>query len=47
LLSNRSIKDSAKNGIKESDYKLRKIAEVGKEKGYDGIKYGSKYIQAL
>lgn len=45
--SNMVKEDSAKNGIKESDYKLRKIAEVGKEKGYDGIKYGSKYIQAL
>lgn len=39
--------DSVKNGIKEDDYKLRKVCEMGKEKGYDGIKYGSKYIQAL
>ncbi len=38
---------SVKNALTFETYLHRRIVEEAKKKGYDGIKYGSKFIQAI
>jgi hypothetical protein len=39
--------EAAKKVVHYDDYIVKKIAEEAKKRGYDGIKYGSKYFQSI